>query len=174
MIRGLASVALLAGMAAIAVPELMTAVLKRAPETAGQPVSAEAASAVPPLSAASKVRLDADVYHHYSSRFRINGRSTDGLIDTGATLVALNETTARRLGILPVHYQGKIAVNTANGPVTGSGVVIDRIEIGSIAVRNISAVVLPDTALGTTLIGMSFLSKLRSYSVSDDTMELVR
>src|SRR6478735_8349252 len=36
-------------------------------------------------------RLQADAQGHYTGNFRINGKPVQGLIDTGATYVALNE-----------------------------------------------------------------------------------
>ncbi|SIQ77820.1 aspartyl protease family protein [Rhizobium sp. RU20A] len=174
VVKALFAVALLTGVAALTVPGLTTAFLsQQATQTESQaPRLASTASSA--TGATNTVRIEADASHHFRGRFRINGRATDGLIDTGATSVALNESTARRLGILPVHYRDKVEVSTANGRVSAERVVIERIEIGPIVVRDIEGVVLPDTALQTTLIGMSFLRKLGSYRVADGRMELVR
>src|SRR5690349_2616700 len=46
-----------------------------------------------------KVLLAADERGHFTTSFKLNGRQVDGLIDTGATLVAINISTARRIGI---------------------------------------------------------------------------
>jgi len=37
---------------------------------------------------------------------------------------------------------------------------LNRVEIGNLIVRNVSALVLPDEALGQNLLGMSFLSQV--------------
>jgi aspartyl protease family protein len=47
-----------------------------------------------------------------------------------------------------------------------------RMEIGSISVDDVEAFVLDDNALSSTLIGMSFMSKLQSYRVKDNKLEL--
>lgn len=110
---------------------------------------------------------------HFSADFRINGRNERGLIDTGATYVAINTSTARKLGIGLSNSDFKYQVRTANGATSAALVVLNRMEIGSISVDNVEAFVLADEALSSTLIGMSFMSKLQSYRVKDNKMELV-
>ena len=50
---------------------------------------------------------------------------------------------------------------------------LDRVEIGSLKVRDVEAFVLKDKALDSMLIGMSFLKKLSSFSVKDGSLVLV-
>ncbi|MGQ3295568.1 MAG: TIGR02281 family clan AA aspartic protease, partial [Shinella sp.] len=42
--------------------------------------------------------IDADPSGHFTGVFAINGRKEEGLVDTGASLVALNVSTAQRIG----------------------------------------------------------------------------
>ena len=42
--------------------------------------------------------LEANRSGHFGGNFVLNGKSVPGMIDTGATFVAMNETTAKRLG----------------------------------------------------------------------------
>lgn len=109
---------------------------------------------------------------HFNADFRINGRNVRGLIDTGATYVAINSTTARQLGIRLAGSDFKYQVRTANGTTAAALVRLDRMEIGSISVDDVDAFVLEDKALSSTLIGMSFMSKLQSYQVRDNKLEL--
>ncbi|WP_299869162.1 TIGR02281 family clan AA aspartic protease [uncultured Hoeflea sp.] len=109
---------------------------------------------------------------HFSADFRINGRNVRGLIDTGATYVALNASTARNLGLGLTSADFKHEVNTANGKTRAALVVLDRMDVGSISVNRVEAFVLDDKALSSTLIGMSFMSKLDSYRVRGNTLEL--
>ncbi len=118
------------------------------------------------------MRLRADAQGHYSGDFRINGRQVQGLIDTGATYVALNESFARRLGYTGNQLDFRYSVNTANGATKAAHVTLDRVEIGGIRVRDVEAFVLKDDALTSTLVGMSFLKKLASYSVADGSLSL--
>lgn len=110
---------------------------------------------------------------HFTADFRINGRSVKGLIDTGATYVAINASTARHLGLRLVTSDFKHQVRTANGTTGAALVALDRMQIGAISVENVEAFVLDDKALSSTLIGMSFMSKLQSYRVHNNRMELV-
>ena len=50
--------------------------------------------------------------------------------DTGASLVAINVSTARRLGFSPAALDFQHQVRTANGSTKAAYVVLDRIEIG--------------------------------------------
>lgn len=123
--------------------------------------------------AQGNVRLKADAQGHYNGDFKINGKPIQGLIDTGATYVALNESTARRLGFAGNDLNYRYSVNTANGETKAAYVKLDRMEIGSIRIRDVDALVLKDDALSSTLIGVSFLKKLASYGVEDGSLNLV-
>ena len=118
------------------------------------------------------VRLRANTQGHYTADFKINGKPVEGMIDTGATFVAINESTARHLGFGAADLDFRNSVNTANGETKAAFVRLDRIEIGSIRVRDVDAVVLRDAALSSTLIGVSFLKRLASYSVEDGSLRL--
>ena len=121
-----------------------------------------------------KVLIAADARGHFTTSFKLNGRQVDGLIDTGATLVAINTSTARRIGVSLNQADFNQQVNTANGVIRAAVVNIDRLQIGKITVENIQAVVLDDRALRTNLIGMSFLQRLEKYQVEDGTLLLVQ
>ncbi|MBO9192598.1 TIGR02281 family clan AA aspartic protease [Rhizobium sp. 16-449-1b] len=120
----------------------------------------------------TSMRLQADQQGHYTGDFRINGKSVSGLIDTGATYVALNETMARRLGYTANQLDFRYSVNTANGQTKAAHIMLDRVEIGGIRVRDVEAFVLKDEALSSTLVGMSFLKKLASYAVADGSLSM--
>ncbi len=64
--------------------------------------------------------------------FRINGKTVDAMIDTGASTVAINETTARRLGFGGNDLNFKYKVNTANGDTLAAVVTLDRVEVGGV------------------------------------------
>lgn len=121
-----------------------------------------------------KVLIKADATGHFRSPFRINGRQVDALIDTGATLVALNTSTARRVGLSVSPSDFTRQVSTANGPVKAAVVRLSSLQVGKIALDNIDAVIIDDKALSTNLIGMSFLSRLGKYAVEDGTLLMVQ
>ena len=118
--------------------------------------------------------IHSDSRGHYVTNFRINGRNVEALVDTGATTVAINYETARRIGLMLREADFRYSVNTANGTTKAAAVMLDSIEVGRIRVRNVQAAVLRDNALSGTLIGMSFLNKLKSFQVSDGRLKLVQ
>jgi len=110
---------------------------------------------------------------HFIVKARINGTTTQAVIDTGATVVAIPYREAERMGLKPAFLDFNIPMWTANGKVMGARVLLRRVEIDSVSARDVQAVVLPRGALGHVLIGMSYLGKLRRYAVNANTMRLV-
>jgi aspartyl protease family protein len=107
------------------------------------------------------VRLDSDSRGHFQVDARIDGRSIDLIVDTGASLVVINESAAARLGIFPKpsDYVGRS--QTANGESKFAPVRLNRIEVNGITVYDVQAAVKPDEMLRTNLLGMSFLSRVK-------------
>ncbi|MBW8638097.1 TIGR02281 family clan AA aspartic protease [Hoeflea sp. WL0058] len=149
----------------LAVPSLLS-------ERSDEEKSVDLAAAERTPATSRTVRLDADRSGHFTAEFKINGRKVDGLIDTGATAVAINDTMARKLGVKLKPADFTHRVQTANGSVAVAPVLLKRIELGSIRVRDVRAVVIGDDSLAHTLIGMSFLKRLRSYRVENNTLIL--
>jgi aspartyl protease family protein len=98
---------------------------------------------------------------HFQLDAIVDGRRLEFLVDTGATGVALRESDAARLGIHPAARDYTARSATANGVVRVAPVMLNRVEVGDIAVYNVAAVVFPDQSLGQNLLGMSFLSRVR-------------
>ncbi|WP_295809542.1 TIGR02281 family clan AA aspartic protease [uncultured Nitratireductor sp.] len=119
-----------------------------------------------------KVSISADETGHYVGRFKLNGRNMKAMIDTGATYVAINADTARRIGLKLSQGDFKYEVNTANGNVRAAAATIESLQIGRIYLENVDAVVLDDRALDNVLIGMSFLNRLARYQVENRALIL--
>jgi aspartyl protease family protein len=120
------------------------------------------------------VLVPADDRGHFVAAFRINGRQTNAMIDTGATVVALNLSTARKAGISISPGDFTQQVQTANGTVKVAAVEIRDLTIGRIALKDVQAVVLEDRALQTNLVGMSFLKRLDKFEVEDGSLLLAQ
>lgn len=144
------------------------------PEVAPVEVSAPppAQRSVEAAPAGRRIAIQADKAGHFRTELRFNGRKVEGLIDTGATLVAMNETTARKVGVTAPRSAFKHEVNTANGKTKAAVVRIDTVEIGRIRVADVDAVVLEDEALSGILVGMSLLRQLARFEVKDGTLLL--
>ena len=121
-----------------------------------------------------RVKIERDLAGHFNAEFKLNGRTVRGMVDTGATLVALNASTARRIGIKLAPGDFKYSVKTANGETRAAGAVIEKLQIGRILVENVETVVLDDEALDQTLIGASFLNRLGKYQFEDGALLLVQ
>jgi len=107
--------------------------------------------------------LRADRRGHYQADVEINGRRIGALVDTGASLVVLTYEDAQRLGIFLRDRDFTMRTNTANGIARAAPIMLDRVEIGPIQVRNVQASVSEPGRLGTNLLGMTFLSRIKKF-----------
>jgi aspartyl protease family protein len=162
----------LAIVAALSAPGLLTG--SGLSKSTARPVAFRSEKPESPTSSGRHIVLQADAGGHYTGRFALNGRAVDGLVDTGATFVSINRSTARRIGIDPAPSDFTHKVRTANGTVPVALVKLRQVTIGPIRLRDIDAVVLENDSLGNTLIGMSFLRRLKSWHVENGGLVLTR
>ena len=110
---------------------------------------------------------------HFFVNAIVDGLGIKFMVDTGATDVALTRGDAKSLGIdLDALSYGR-KVSTANGTAWSASVTLDYIEIGDIRIENVSASVGSDDGLNTSLLGMSFLNKLKLFQVTEDSLQMV-
>lgn len=119
-----------------------------------------------------KVRLAMNQQGHFVTDFKLNGRRVNALVDTGATLVAINRSTARRIGLKLKTSDFIHDVRTANGTTKAASAMIKSVQIGRIHIKNVQAAILSDRALHGTLVGMSFLKRLKSFKVENQALLL--
>jgi aspartyl protease family protein len=119
----------------------------------------------------SRVVLTADTGGHFVGSGQVNGRPTRFLVDTGATLVAISQAEADRLGIAFRDAPRDIA-RTANGDVPVHRVVLQSVRLGDVQLPMVDAVVLP-AAMDHVLLGNSFLRRFQ-MTRSGDQMTLER
>jgi aspartyl protease family protein len=113
-----------------------------------------------------------DARGHFLTEGRIDGQRIGFMVDTGASVVALNETSAARFGLRPSRGEFNATVTTANGTIKAARTRLARVEIGGLVVRDVDAMVLPDAALSENLLGLSFLSKLKRFEYANGQMLL--
>ena len=111
---------------------------------------------------------------HFYFNTKMNGASVKVMVDTGATGVAINRSTARRMGIKLSNSDFKYKSQTANGIAYYASAKIDEIKIGRVVVYDVRAAVLKDSSLNGTLLGMTFLRKLKKFEVSNGTLILTQ
>jgi aspartyl protease family protein len=118
-----------------------------------------------------RVTLEADARGHFQTDATINGKAVPVLIDTGATSVALRHEDVGRLGLRPpMPSDFTVPIATANGTARAARVVLDEIRIGSVRVRKVEALVMPERMLATNLLGMSFIRRLSNVEMADDKL----
>jgi aspartyl protease family protein len=149
-------------------PKMMSNV-GTAPVPASQEHARRVASASQPQTSANyrTVEVRGDRRGHYQVEGSIDGRRLDFMVDTGATVVALRERDAARLGIHPGARDYTHAVSTANGVIRAAPVRLSSLEVRGIRVYDVQALILPDQALAENLLGMSFLSRVRRFEVAN-------
>jgi aspartyl protease family protein len=93
---------------------------------------------------------------HFFAPLTINGRTVQGMIDTGASTIAMSAETANKLGINADKGQ-KGNSTTASGTISTSTLIVPHIEVAGIKMQNVPVSV---GISGETLIGMSFLRRV--------------
>jgi aspartyl protease family protein len=117
-----------------------------------------------------RVRMAPD--GHFWAAASINGVKRRMLIDSGATVTAISEQTAREAGIGAGAGLAPVVLRTANGAAPAETGKVDELRVGNIVARNLRIVTSP--GLGSLdVLGMNFLSKLDSWRVEGRTLILV-
>lgn len=130
----------------------------------GQNVAAQ-----PSTSGSQKVVLTADSAGHFLTSGNINGTTVRFLVDTGASMVSLGASDARRIGIDASKGEQAIT-STANGQAVVTRVKLDNLRVGEITMNNVDALV-HQQDMPFALLGMSFLNRMEMQR-EGDTMTL--
>jgi aspartyl protease family protein len=118
------------------------------------------------------ISIARDPRGHFQTEGRIDGQRIDFMVDTGASVVALNEKSAARFGFRPSRADYNASVSTANGTIKAARTRLAMVELGGLVVRDVDAMVLPDEALSENLLGLSFLSKLKRFEYANGRLVL--
>ncbi|MES2414829.1 MAG: TIGR02281 family clan AA aspartic protease [Pseudomonadota bacterium] len=119
----------------------------------------------------TRIVLQAGSGGHFMTPGSVNGKAALFMVDTGATSIAMSSADAERIGI---NYQigQPIGITTANGTTRGFRVKLASVRIGDVEVREVDAVVSPQT-MPFMLLGNSFLSRFQMVR-ENDQMVLVK
>jgi aspartyl protease family protein len=94
------------------------------------------------------------------------------IVDTGASTIVLRPEDAKNAGIDVSKLNYRVPVLTANGRTVAARIRLDEVSIGPLDRKKVDALVAQPGALSQSLLGMSFLSRLRSYEFSGDFLTL--
>ena len=137
-------------------------------KSAPQKVSVE----TPAPTGGRSLSIPRDARGHFQTEGRIDGQRIGFMVDTGASVVALNEKSAARFGFRPSRSDYSTTVSTANGTIKAARTRLAMVDLGGIVVRDVEAMVLPDEALSENLLGASLLSKLNRYEYANGKLVL--
>ncbi|WP_375291666.1 TIGR02281 family clan AA aspartic protease [Qipengyuania sp.] len=121
--------------------------------------------------AGGETRVELAPDGHYWVKASVNGTPASFLIDTGATISAVNPGLAQRAGLEPRRGGIPVQIRTANGAVTAPISTADTVSFGNIKASGIDMVIAP--GLGTTnILGMNVLSRLGGWRVEKGVLIL--
>jgi aspartyl protease family protein len=83
------------------------------------------------------------------------------LVDTGATIVSISASTARRLRLSPSGGR-KLLIQTANGRSIASPTILRSLSLDGLYMNDVEALILAPEAGEVNLLGESFLKRLVS------------
>ena len=93
------------------------------------------------------------------------------LVDTGASAVALTKEDAQKAGLRLHELTYDVPIRTAGGRNMAARVKLKSIAVGSITLRNIEALVVPE-GLETSLLGMTYLGQLQKVEATPNALLL--
>ena len=125
-----------------------------------------------PTRVANEVELTAAANGNFYATAEVNGERFEVIIDTGASYVTLTYSDAEDAGLDPGNLRYNVKLRTANGTSKGALTRLDDVTVQGITVNNVKAVVTEPGALGITLLGMSYLSRISGFSVKDQRLTL--
>lgn len=105
-----------------------------------------------------KIIMTADGQGHFYATGTINGTSVRFMVDTGATMISLGATDAKRIG-LDFNRGQKVLSQTANGQTVVSKLQLDTVRLGDITLHGVDAVI-HQNEMPIALLGMSFLNRM--------------
>jgi aspartyl protease family protein len=116
----------------------------------------------------TRVVLERNRFGHYVATGAINGIAVEFMLDTGATSVAVPGELAERIGL---SRGPEVRVETANGTARAYLTRLERVSLGGIEQRDVSATITPTMEGDQVLLGMSFLKHLQ-LTQRGDTLTL--
>ena len=114
---------------------------------------------------AQEIVLPVGLGGHFMSAGAINGRPVQFMVDTGATVVAISQSEAERIG-LAWRDAPRAVTQTANGAVPVHRVSLGAVRVGEVEVANVDAIVMP-AQMPYVLLGNSFLSRFQMRRDND-------
>ena len=120
---------------------------------------------------AGDLTLNRQADGHFYANAMVDGASLRMMVDTGASVIALTGSDASAAGLYWDDSEVRPIGRGASGTVYGVPARLSEVEIGGIARRNVSAIIIPE-GLDVSLLGQSYLSKVGDVNISGDKMTM--
>ncbi|MBF0379500.1 MAG: TIGR02281 family clan AA aspartic protease [Magnetococcales bacterium] len=108
---------------------------------------------------------------HFHIEAIVNGKKVRFLVDTGASDVVIAPHVARYLGFDLNKNDFTKVYYTANGMGKGAPVFLRKFEVGKLSLQNLPASV-NGAEMKTSLLGMRFFNRLKSFKVEGEVLTL--
>ncbi|MBF0444122.1 MAG: TIGR02281 family clan AA aspartic protease [Magnetococcales bacterium] len=108
---------------------------------------------------------------HFHIEALINDKKVRFLVDTGASDVVIAPHLARSLGFNLRQEDFTKVYYTANGMGRGAPVILQQFEVGKLNMENLPASV-NGADMKTSLLGMRFFNRLKSYQVKGEVLTI--
>lgn len=125
-----------------------------------------------PTAPAGSAQITRRADGHFHADVLLNGQRVEMLVDSGASMIVIDEALAARLGIRPPEAAYTGEARTANGSARFAPVRLASVRIGGIERRDVAAGVMRGNGLPVPLLGQSFLSTIDKVTISGDRMIL--
>jgi aspartyl protease family protein len=109
---------------------------------------------------------------NFSVVAQVNGARIALVLDTGASSVVLTQEAAKAAGLPLEVLSYSVNIDTANGRTRAAPVTLDQLAVGGIVERAVPALIAQPGQLKTSLLGMSFLTRLERWEVRGDRLVL--
>lgn len=119
----------------------------------------------------NRLAYHADALGHIVLSARANGAPMKFLVDTGATLVSLSPDDANAAGLKHSDLTFDQIVYTGNGPVHAAITRLRELRIDDLEVEDVQVAVID--SLKQSVLGMSFLRRLKEFNIRDGVLTLI-
>lgn len=117
------------------------------------------------------VELERQPDGHFYAEAEVDGTGIRFLVDTGASMIALNGEDAEALGLSWSEDELQHVGRGVNGDVFGKPVKLASVTVGDLQADDVEAVIIPK-GLDVSLLGQSFLARVDNVAIEGDRMTL--
>jgi aspartyl protease family protein len=143
-----------------------------APAAIARPAPFVASAVAQPGTGFGRLEIAPDSFGGYYTDVEIYGHRMRMLVDTGASFLVLSSADADALGIHPAPAEFTIRTQTANGIGVAARTRLSQLQMGSLELHDVEALVMPADQLSHSLLGMSALKKLSGFEIINGKLVL--